>query len=74
MSFFATKLKFSHLGPKLGLSNVDKGPYLNDVYTIIGILNPLFPLVCILARSIVLNATHLPYFVSFEEPPSPLSV
>ena len=52
----------------------DKGPYLNDVYTFFGILDPS-PLVYILARSIVLNPRNLPYYVCISlTPPSPLSV
>ena len=52
-----------------------KGPYLNDVYTIFGILDPLPPLVYILARSIVLNPRNLPYYVCISlTPPPPLSV
>ena len=39
-----------------------KEPYLNDVNTIIQILDPL-PLVCILAQFIVLNPRNLPYYV-----------
>ena len=41
----------------------NKGPYLNDIYTIFGILDPLPPLVYILARSIRLNPRNLPYYV-----------
>ena len=51
-----------------------KGPYLNDVYTIFGILDPLPPLVYILARSIRLNPRNLPYYVCISLTPLPLSV
>ena len=54
-----------------------EGPYLNDVYTIFLDFGPLPGprLVCILARSIVLNPCNLPYYVCiWVTPLPPLSV
>ena len=48
-----------------------KGPYLNDVYTFFGILDPLPPLVYILARSIRQNPRDLPYYVCILLTPIP---
>ena len=49
-----------------------KGRCTNDVYTIFGILDP--PLVCILARFIVLKSRNLPNCVCIWVTPSPLPV
>ena len=40
-----------------------KGPYLNDVYKIFGILHPS-PHASTLTKFIVLNPRNLPYYVS----------
>ena len=52
--------------------NREWGPYLNDVYTVFGIFDPL-PLVCILARFIVLTSRNLPYYICIWVTPSPQS-
>ena len=49
------------------------GPYINDVYTIFRIFDPLSPLFCILAR-FILSPRNLPYYVCIWVTPSPLSV
>ena len=49
-----------------------KGPFLNNVYKIFGILDPSSALVCILARSTVLNSRNLlSYICCFWVLPSP---
>ena len=49
-----------------------KGPYIKDLRKIFGFLDPLPPLVRILARSIRVNPRNLPYYVCFwTNPPSP---
>ena len=49
----------------------NKGPYIKDVRKIFGILDPLPPLVRILARSIRVNPRNLPYYVCFWATPLP---
>ena len=49
----------------------DEGPYIKDVRKIFGILDPLPPLVRILARSIRVNPRNLPYYVCFWATPLP---
>ena len=43
-------------------SRLAVGPYINDIYTIFGFLTPS-PLVCILARSLVLKSLNLLHYV-----------
>ena len=50
-----------------------KGPYIKDVRKIFGFLDPLPPLVRILARSIRVNPRNLPYYVCFWATPLPPS-
>ena len=51
-------------------TNREQGPLVNDVYTVFGVFDPL-PLVCILARFIVLESRNLPYYVCIWVTPSP---
>ena len=53
-----------------GYSRRCQVPYLNDVFTIFDILDPLPPLVYILVRSIVLNPSNDPFYLCISVTPS----
>ena len=73
LSFVKEPHKMNPMCFKTAKWSHNMGSYLNDVYTIFGIMDPL-PLVCIQARSLVLNPRNLPYHVCIWAAPCPLLV